>query len=100
MRLRFWLAKAGAVTVKILIHLGSVSFFAVPLPSVHYPDAGADPGPQEAWPPGAAHGPYGGGGRTQEPPAGHPERHCAGPPSRIERELWAGLGIDVDRAGS
>ncbi|MER5387046.1 DUF6059 family protein [Streptomyces sp. NPDC002688] len=100
MRLRFWLAKAGAVAMEMLIHAGLGFFTVGPLPGVHYPDSGAGPDAQEAWPPGAAHGPYGGGGRTQEPPAAHPERHCASPPSRIERELWAGLGIDVDRAGS
>ena len=97
MSLRSWLGRAGTVAVRLLVHLGAASFFSVgPLPGVHYRDPEADPAAPEAWPPGAAHGPYGGGGRIQEPPAGHPERHCTTPATPVERQLWAALGVDVD----
>ncbi|MFF0221204.1 hypothetical protein [Streptomyces sp. NPDC004629] len=94
MRLRFWLGRAGAGALKLLIQLGA--FSVGPLPGVHYADPGPDsdrPDPdrpgRDAEPPAA---PY-------TPPAWHPERRCTTPPSRLERELWAGLGIDVKRTG-
>ncbi|MEV0495141.1 DUF6059 family protein [Streptomyces atratus] len=99
MGLRFWLGRAGAGALNLLIQLGA--FTVGPLPGVHYPDPDPDPDhtPQQAWPPGATHGSRGNGGRPQGPPAGHPERRCSTPPSRVEQELWAGLGIDVKRTG-
>lgn len=92
MRLRFWLSRVGAVSVELLAGLGV--FFVGPLPGVHYPDPDLDP--QDAWSPEFEHGPYGRRVRNQCPPSWHPERHCSAPPSRLERELWAALGIDVD----
>ncbi|MFJ6569125.1 hypothetical protein ACIQNU_17030 [Streptomyces sp. NPDC091292] len=91
MGLRFWLGRAGAGALNLLIQLGA--FTVGPLPGVHYPD----PTTQELWPPGRAQGRRGNTGRPRGLPAGHPEQHCSTPPSRVEQELWAGLGIDVKR---
>ncbi|MGW0631549.1 DUF6059 family protein [Streptomyces sp. NPDC002758] len=89
MRPRFWLGRVGAIAMKqLFIQLNGLGvFFVGPLPGVHYVDLGtdSDPAPREAPPPG--------------PPPGHPERYCATPPSREERELWASLGIDTERTG-
>lgn len=79
MRVRLWLGRANAVALKLFLQLGGIGAFTVgPLPGVHYPYPGPDLAPQG-------------------PPAGHPERYCTTPPSRVERELWAALGIDVGR---
>ncbi|GLX54174.1 hypothetical protein Shyhy01_71230 [Streptomyces hygroscopicus subsp. hygroscopicus] len=88
MRLRIWLGRTGAAAVReLLVQLRGLGvFFTGPLPGVHYDDLGGDVGParREAVP---------------GPPPGHPERYCATPPSRQERELWASLGIDTERTG-
>ncbi|MFJ5840201.1 hypothetical protein ACIQGO_26180 [Streptomyces shenzhenensis] len=90
MRLRFWLGRAAAAVLKLLIQLGA--FSVGPLPGIHYPDPGPDPDrtPRDAGLPETPHG----------PPAWHPEGPCTSPPSQTERELWAGLGIDVKHTGS
>ncbi|MGW3957089.1 hypothetical protein ACWEKM_40800 [Streptomyces sp. NPDC004752] len=90
MRLRFWLGKAAASALNLLIQLGA--FSVGPLPGVHYPDPGPDPdrGPRDEGPPDTAH----------TPPAWHPEGRCTTPPSQTERELWAALGIDLKQTGS
>lgn len=78
MRVRLWLGRANAVAMKLFLQLGGISAFTVgPLPGVHYPCPGLEP---------------------QGPPTGHPERYCTTPPSLVERELWAELGIDVERS--
>ncbi|WP_327371064.1 DUF6059 family protein [Streptomyces sp. NBC_01217] len=97
MGLRFWLGRAGAGAFNLLIQFGA--FTVGPLPGVHYHDPDPDHTPQEDRLPGATHAPHGSGGRPQGPSAGHPERRCTTPPSRVEQELWAGLGIDVKRTG-
>lgn len=96
MGLRLWLGRVVAGVWKLLVQFGALAV-GQPLPGVHYPDPDAEPAPapdpdravREARPPGAAH----------MPPAWHPERQCTTPPTRIERELWAALGIDVKRTG-
>ncbi|MEV5986210.1 DUF6059 family protein [Streptomyces sp. NPDC052051] len=102
MRLRCWLSRADAIVTKLLVHLGSAAWFAISLPPGLYgpdPDAdsGSDRAPWEAPPPRATHDPHQDGDRNHGPPAGHPERRCTTPPSEVERELWASLGIDPER---
>ncbi|MEV8345394.1 DUF6059 family protein [Streptomyces niveus] len=89
MGLRSWLRRACDSVWTMLVEYGAIA--VGPLPGVNYPDPDSDP--QEP-----AHG-RGNGDRLQDPPAGHPERRCATPPSRVEQELWAGLGVDVKEPG-
>ncbi|MEV0777546.1 DUF6059 family protein [Streptomyces sp. NPDC050433] len=95
---RSWLDKAVTGVWNMLVEYGSLT--VGPLAGVHFDDPAPDPDhtPQEARPPQATHG-RGNGARLQGPPTGHPERHCPTPPSRVEQELWAGLGVDVKKAG-
>ncbi|MFD4772163.1 DUF6059 family protein [Streptomyces niveus] len=85
MGLRSWLSRACAGVWDMLVEYGAIA--VGPLPGVNYPDP-KDP----------AHG-RGNDDRLQDPPAGHPERRCSTPPSRVEQELWAGLGVDVKEPG-
>ncbi|MFC9431747.1 DUF6059 family protein [Streptomyces sp. NPDC056987] len=93
MGLRSWLGRAGAGALSLLVEFGAV--VVGPLPGVHYPDPdpGSDPGSVPGRDPGSDPASASG------PPAGHPERRCSTPPSRVEQELWAGLGVDVKRPG-
>ncbi|MYZ38868.1 MULTISPECIES: DUF6059 family protein [unclassified Streptomyces] len=104
MGLRYWIGRAGSGAFHLLVTLGA--FSVGPLPGIHYPDPGADTddtpkdaGAREHSPSGAAEGPSRRGRRFQGPPAGGPEQRCTTPPSRVEQELWAGLGVDVKRTG-
>ncbi|MEV8335177.1 DUF6059 family protein [Streptomyces niveus] len=82
MGLRSWLRRACDSVWNMLVEYGAIA--VGPLPGVNYPDA--EPG-------------HGNGDRLQDPPTGHPERRCSTPPSRVEQELWAGLGVDVKEPG-
>ncbi|MFD5753198.1 DUF6059 family protein [Streptomyces sp. NPDC127033] len=93
MGLRSWLGRAGAGALGLLIEFGAV--VVGPLPGVHYPDPHSDPGSAPDPDPDRDSDPGSGSG----PPAGHPERRCSTPPSRVEQELWAGLGVDVKGTG-
>ncbi|MGW8671713.1 DUF6059 family protein [Streptomyces niveus] len=84
MGLTSWLRRACAGVWDMLVEYGAIA--VGPLPGVNYPD------------PAPAHDQWN-GDRLQDPPAGHPERRCATPPSRVEQELWAGLGVDVKEPG-
>ncbi|MFE2940297.1 DUF6059 family protein [Streptomyces sp. NPDC059255] len=87
MGLRSWLGRAGAGALNLLVEFGAV--VVGPLPGVHYPDPDPDSDPDPSSAPDSGSG----------PPAGHPERRCSTPPSRVEQELWAGLGVDVEGTG-
>ncbi|MEV4998615.1 DUF6059 family protein [Streptomyces niveus] len=89
MGLRSWLRRACDSVWGMLVEYGAIA--VGPLPGVNYPDPDSDP--QEPAPA------RGDGDRLQDPPAGHPERRCSTPPSRVEQELWAGLGVDVREPG-
>ncbi|MEU9746518.1 DUF6059 family protein [Streptomyces niveus] len=91
MGLRSWLRRACDSVWNMLVEYGAIA--VGPLPGVNYPDPEPNHTPQEP-----AHG-HGNGNRLQDPPTGHPERRCSTPPSRVERELWAGLGVDVWEPG-
>lgn len=93
MGLRSWLRRACDSVWNMLVEYGAIA--VGPLPGVNYPDPDADPAPNPRPP---AHG-HGNGNRLQDPPTGHPERRCSTPPSRVELELWAGLGVDVREPG-
>lgn len=96
MRLRLWFGGAGAAAVKLLLHLGSVGVYVIgPLPGVHYPDP--DVAPNDTWPPTTSLATDPDLPRPQGLPAGHPEQFSTTPPTPVERELWASLGIDVKR---
>ncbi|MEV8396895.1 DUF6059 family protein [Streptomyces niveus] len=84
MGLTSWLRRACSGVWEMLVEYGAIA--VGPLPGVNYPD------------PDPAHDQWN-GDRLQDPPAGHPERRCATPPSRVEQELWAGLGVDVKEPG-
>ncbi|MFE9299111.1 DUF6059 family protein [Streptomyces niveus] len=88
-----WLRRACDSVWNMLVEYGAIA--VGPLPGVNYPDP--DPAPNHP-PQQPAHG-RGNGDRLQDPPTGHPERRCATPPSLVEQELWAGLGVDVRKAG-
>ncbi|MFF2944200.1 DUF6059 family protein [Streptomyces niveus] len=89
MGLRSSLRRACDSVWTMLVEYGAIA--VGPLPGVNYPDPDSDP--QEPAPA------RGDGDRLQDPPAGHPERRCSTPPSRVEQELWAGLGVDVREPG-
>lgn len=93
MGLRSWLRRACDSVWNMLVEYGAIA--VGPLPGVNYPDP--DPAPNHP-PQQPAHAHWK-GDRLQDPPAGHPERRCATPPSRVEQELWAGLGVDVKEPG-
>ncbi|MEV7870611.1 DUF6059 family protein [Streptomyces sp. NPDC088124] len=97
MGLRSWLGRAGAGALNLLVEFGTV--VVGPLPGVNYPDPEPDPDSGPA--PGSAPGsdPDSAPGSGSGLPAGHPERRCSTPPSRVEQELWAGLGVDVRGTG-
>lgn len=97
MGLRFWLRRTGTGTFNMFVQLGILTIG--PLPEIHYRVPGPGRTPRETRPPETAHGPRGNGGRPQGLPPGHPEQRCTTPPSRVEQELWAALGIDVRRTG-
>ncbi|MEU0954159.1 DUF6059 family protein [Streptomyces niveus] len=96
MGLRSWLGKAVTGVWNMLVEYGTLT--VGPLSGVQFDDPDPDDTQREARPPEATHG-GGNGAGLQGPPTGHPERHCPTPPSRVEQELWAGLGIDVRKAG-
>ncbi|MEV8361722.1 DUF6059 family protein [Streptomyces niveus] len=89
MGLRSWLRRACDSVWNMLVEYGAIA--VGPLPGVNYPDPDADPKDP-------AHDHWN-GDHLQDPPAGHPERRCSTPPSRVEQELWAGLGVDVKEPG-
>lgn len=89
MELRSWLRRACSGVWDMLVEYGAIA--VGPLPGVNYPDP--EPDPKDP-----AHDHWN-DDRLQDPPAGHPERRCSTPPSRVEQELWAGLGVDVKEPG-
>lgn len=91
MGLRSRLRRACDSVWNMLVEYGAIA--VGPLPGVNYPDPDSDSDPQDP-----AHG-HESGNRLQDPPTGHPERRCSTPPSRVEEELWAGLGVDVREPG-
>ncbi|MFE3119810.1 DUF6059 family protein [Streptomyces niveus] len=91
MGLRSRLRRACDSVWNMLVEYGAIA--VGPLPGVNYPDPDSDSDPQDP-----AHG-HENGNRVQDPPTGHPERRCSTPPSRVEEELWAGLGVDVREPG-